>query len=113
MCHACYAGEHSSPTVASPEVLVAAASIAGLFEHAVNGGALNLVLENWNLGEEAVVKAYEDLLRRGPDPEAYESWLDRWVKESACALQLLSLSETERASAIGLYEGFWSVADVP
>jgi hypothetical protein len=97
MCEECWA-TYGNPQIDTPQVRHAAVMIDALYVDHLVGGHLHIVVDDWNLEDGFLSFCAMDAEERsgGYDPD-----------EQACADALLALTEEERASALGLQEGFW------
>jgi hypothetical protein len=126
MCYGCWEDE-GKPVIDTPAVRAATASVALVYEHSCVGGNLHIVLDDWNLDDGNLAfcegcidgagqmpgidttsdvghQRYNEKKRAHPDPPA------KLAAERRCLDLFKALSEKERASALALYDGFWSVA---
>jgi hypothetical protein len=106
-------------------VRAAAAAIAEVYEHSCVGGNLHIVLDDWNLEDgnlefcdgcitgagqmplepdaHEAHQRYNREKRDNPDPP------EQLAAERRCHDLLKVLTEEERASALALNDGFWTV----
>lgn len=98
MCENCWR-EHGSPQLDGPQIRKAVSLIKAVYSYHPTGGALHIVLDDWNLEDKdiAFAKRYvADYAKRG-QREA----------ELACFEHFCELSIAERASALAMYNGFF------
>lgn len=95
MCWDCWTQE-GSPKLNTPEIVEAAAMAAELNEF----GALHIILADFNIDDDDVAFC--------------RSLADELTEGDARFLDLLEpMSIEERASCLGLADGYWEVRDVP
>lgn len=92
MCIECYDEEYGAVREDTTEVRLAAEAIDRLYEAHPAGGALHVVVDDWNLEDENL---------------AFCATQEMDEVERACFDALMPLSLSARASALGLHEGFW------
>ncbi len=123
MCHGCWS-EAGNPQIDTPAVRAAAKAVAEVYEHCSSGGNLHIVLDDWNVEDDNLEFCsscidgsgvmplgndpadfhihYNDEKRVNPDPP------DQLAAERRCCDLFMALTEDERASALALYDGFWT-----
>lgn len=90
MCFNCYQ-EYGSPAIDTPQVRHAAACIAKVYDEVSDvGGNLHCAIDDWNLDDLEYILEY-----------------DLEPQERECYDSLAALTVDERASALGLFDGFW------
>lgn len=99
MCREYWEG-YGSPRIDTVEVRRAAELIAALYERQWVGGHFHIVTDDWNLDDENVACCVAEVAA------GTNAWADSPVDADLGAL-LTAMSEEERASALGLFEGFW------
>ena len=92
MCRGCWE-EYGSPSTDTPLVRYAAETVKDLYGAHPAGGALHIVVDDYNVEDEHL-QMVEDQCLDG--------------LEAACLTALKALSEDERASAIALHGGLWA-----
>jgi hypothetical protein len=103
VCRDCW-DEEGSPAIDTPGVRLAASAVRELFVWCPVGGALHIVVDDWNVEDHHLTwcLAPEQMTQYGADePEGRAA-------EHFAGLALLPLTEEERLSALALEEGFWS-----
>jgi len=95
MCISCWE-EYGSPRIDTAEIRAAVVAVTAVYGESPVGGNLHVVLDDWNIEDEHV---------RG--------WIDYAAEpiteaERACGAALARLTESERASALAIYDGFWN-----
>lgn len=113
MCYGCWE-ERGKPQDDSPEVKIVADLIRKVYECSIVGGNLHIVIDDWNLDDASLQFCSNQINAGGykkPNPDkwdlAMESTPQQLRVERECCDALLKLSETQRASALALYDGFW------
>lgn len=103
MCFDCYE-KYGSPTINNPKVVECAKLIAQVYEHSPVGGYLHIVLDDWNLEDSNVVYCAEAI-----EKADYSDGFGNEDAERACCKALQDMTIEERASALGLDDGFWKI----
>jgi hypothetical protein len=108
MCYGCYVDEFGSPTIVNEATKRVAELCRQLYEISAVGGNCHIVTDDWNLEDENIRFCLDYWERAG-------GWQDEVLdpKRRAIEKELLDLmipmSEAERASALGIWEGFVKV----
>ena len=101
MCFGCYV-EQGSPAIISERTQTAAALIAKVYEFNEVGGALHIVVDDWNLDDSSLKWCAGHI----PTSDGSD---DQKAAETACLEALAALSVEERASALAIHDGFLKV----
>lgn len=124
MCYGCWE-EVGKPTIDTTAVRAAAEAVAAVYEYSCVGGNLHIVLDDWNLDDgnlefcrQCIEGAgvmpldgstfpahlrYNDKKRLNADPP------EQLAAEQRCYELFRALTEEERASALALSDGFWTI----
>lgn len=97
MCENCWR-EYGSPKLDSPQIREAIPLIGDVYKYHLAGGALHIVLDDWNLDDNDI-KHCRDYVADDTEPEQRDA-------ELACLECFSNLSIDERASALARYDGF-------
>jgi hypothetical protein len=87
---------YDAPEIDSPAIRETASAIADVYRHHSAGGNLHSRIDDWNLDDVSDLVDY----CQPTSPE-------QWAAERRCLDLMRGLTEIERASALGLYEGYW------
>ena len=96
MCFGCWE-EQGRPQVNSEAVSLAARTVAELYTVHLVGGKMHIVTDDWNVEDEDVEFCKEEIEKDGDE------------LERACLAAFLALTQTERASALALERGFYTL----
>lgn len=103
MCQDCW-NRRGAPKIVTAKTLEAAHLIADVYCVTNAGGYLHIAVDDWNLDDDDIQWCRDNMdtppdymLGRKPTPE-----------EIGCADVLLKLTEEERASALAIYDGFFT-----
>ena len=96
MCMSCWQ-KYGSPMIRNKKTLAAVPLIAEVYEHSHAGGGLHVLLDDWNL--EFVSERYSD----ADNEESNEAI----VAEEKCLKAFQEMTIEERASALGMHNGFF------
>ena len=97
MCKSCWE-EYGAPQIDNPAVRECAAAISKVYEFSMAGGGLHCVVDDFNIEDEHLTDEY---IGRWNSSQKQES------AERYCLGILKALSLDERASALGLHDGYW------
>jgi hypothetical protein len=106
MCMGCWE-DYDSPRIDTEAVRAAAKAIAEVYEYSCVGGNLHVAIDDWNLDDDTIGRADGWLAE-----DIHEATAGQRAAERRCLDLLKALSEDERASALGLYDGFWEPVKV-
>jgi len=95
--------KYGSPAILNDAVRDAAQAVADVYEWSVVGGALHVVLDDWNIEDEHLSRCAQGI----EDPSRVESE-EQLVKERYCLALFRKLSLEERASVLAFAEGYIS-----
>ena len=109
MCMECWE-VYGSPKIVSGKTESCARAIGNVYSHHEAGGALHVIIDDWNLQDAFVNECKEDIekteYRNDPDDPVPD---DRLEAERECVRQLEAMSEEERASAMAIYHGYFAM----
>ena len=92
--------EYGSPQIKSEVILYASSLINRVFEYSEYGGNLHVQLDDWNIEDR-----YWEMFKKPFHDDTTQKQFD---VETRCVSVMKILTLKERASALGLSEGFWS-----
>jgi hypothetical protein len=98
MCRHCWE-EEGAPRIDTPAIRAARDLIQRVYDFNDVGGGLHVVVDDWNIEDDDLVKRYA-----APDDGP-----EQVVAEEECLAALRALTQPERASALALYDGFWTL----
>jgi hypothetical protein len=104
MCRGCWEEYYDESKIDNDKMDDAVAAIEEVYNFHLAGGALHVVIDDWNLEDERITfceKYAKDNTERK----------DQLAAELHCIELLKEMSVEERASALALYEGFWKRGD--
>jgi len=99
MCKQCWQ-EYGSPAVETDLVKETARAIDRVYKHSSVGGALHVVISDWNLEGRFLDKV----------PDHFSDDVDQRRRERECLSLLRECNQYERASAVALHNGFYKVS---
>lgn len=100
MCANCWEERFAKAQIDNGAVRTAVKAIANVYDHGCCGGNLHCEVDDWNIEDGFFTGDFKPC-----DPNVPEEQL---AAEQMCYDLLKSLSEAERASALALYDGYWS-----
>jgi hypothetical protein len=101
MCENCWK-EYGSPRIDTQEIREAAILIKAVYDYHPTAGNLHCQLDDWNIDDD-FFRDYECYIENTSEEQR--------EAEIKCFYALKILSEEERASALGLHDGYWEVLD--
>lgn len=104
MCDDCWKRYYDSATSSDPCVIRASEAIREVYDYHLSGGGLHIVIDDWNLDDGSIEFCKDHIEATGYDAEP-----DRLEAERDCITALTELTEMERAAALALYEGFYTL----
>jgi hypothetical protein len=124
MCYECWE-EYGKPTIDTPIVRAAAEAVAKVYETSCTGGNLHIVLDDWNIKDGNLEfcskcidgagvmpldgSTFEGDLRYNAEKLANPDPPEQLAAERRCCDLFQQITEEERASALALNDGFWTV----
>lgn len=107
MCDNCWREYYDAARIDTPLVRATAAAIAAVYEYSMSGGRLHILIDDFNLDDDNIAWN-EKYLREHPadSQEQHEA-------EAYCLGLLRNLSVPERASALALHDGYWTIPEAP
>lgn len=104
MCLGCYE-EDGSPAIVNEQTVAAAAAIERVFECSCVGGNAHIVVDDWNVDDEAINYCLRDSLPLN----IHEADAEQLAVEREALERLLALTYEERLSALAIHDGFLAV----
>lgn len=98
MCYGCWE-EAGRPAIVNGRTVAALPLIEAVYAESEVGGALHIVLDDWNLEDDDVAWCASDECASGQGRPFTDA-------EGRCTAAFVAMTEPERASALALYEGF-------
>lgn len=92
MCIGCWQ-EYGSPRLSTPDVKSAAEKVDAVYEESAVGGNLHIVIDDWNIEDDALDWCRENT--------------EMTTAEIACYEALRPISYARRASALAMHAGFF------
>lgn len=101
MCIDCY-DQYDAPRIYNDKVKKAVKLIGQIYDFHSAGGALHIVLDDWNLERHYIdyCEDYMNLEKEGIIPKKHKIQMD-------CIALLKQMTIDERASALALHNGIW------
>lgn len=101
MCYTCYQ-KMGKPQIVNDKTKKAAELISVVYEYHGAGGALHIVIDDWNLEDDSLV-----FCKKWIDSEDHkETTEDQRRAERECLAMLEQMTIEERASALAINDGF-------
>ena len=102
MCETCWEVKYNSARVDNDKVRDAVSLIQKVYEHNCVGGALHIVLDDWNLDDSSV-----DFCGQYMEENKKNVCVAEYEATKACYEAFKEMTVEERASALALASGFW------